>query len=117
MKNFQVHLDWIKTTFCVEQKLKGGTMIYGILDSRQLDVQAFHFILTMNHNVDVMMHEAFDMNPIIWMWLKVQSSPLLVLKLSEYMKVTKIIMVQVLGSLEDEKTFNNLTFMKSKLCN
>jgi hypothetical protein len=80
-------------------------------------VQAPHFKLTMSHNVDVMMHEAFDMNPIICMWLKVQSSPLLVLKLSESMEVVKITMVQVLGSLEDERTFNNLTFMKSKSCN
>jgi hypothetical protein len=33
------------------------------------------------------------------------------------MKVIEIVMVQVLGSMEDEKTFNNLAFMKSKLHN
>jgi hypothetical protein len=61
--------------------------------------------------------EAFDVNPIIQMWLKVQSSPLLIMKLNEYMKVTVIAMVQVLDSMEDEKTFNNLTFMKNMLHN
>jgi hypothetical protein len=33
-------------------------------------------------------------------------------KLNRYMKLTKIAMVQVLGSVEDEKTFNNLSLMK-----
>jgi hypothetical protein len=51
------------------------------------------------------------------MWLKIQSLPLLVLKLNEYLKVAKIVMVQVLGLIEDEKTFSNLAFMKNKLYN
>ncbi len=63
------------------------------------------------------MHEPSDVNPVTRMWLKIQSSPLLVLKLSEYIKVDEIIMLQVLGLVEDEKTFNNLPFMKSKLHN
>jgi hypothetical protein len=71
----------------------------------------------MNHNVDALMQEAFNMNPNIQMWLKVQSSSLLILKLDEYLKVDEIIMVQVLGSMEDERTFKNLAFMKSKLYN
>jgi hypothetical protein len=33
-------------------------------------------------------------------------------KLSEYMKVVKVAMVQVLGLVKDERTFNNLSFMK-----
>jgi len=63
------------------------------------------------------LRETFDMNPITWMWLKVQSSLLLVLKLNEYMKVVDIVMVQVLDLVEGERTFNNLIFMKSKLHN
>ncbi len=55
------------------------------------------------------------MNAITQMWLKIQSSPFLVLKLNEYIKVVEI-MVQVLGLVEDERTFSNLAFMKSKLC-
>jgi len=39
-------------------------------------------------------------NFIIQMWLKIYSSPLLVLKLNDYMKTVEIIMVQVLGSVE-----------------
>jgi hypothetical protein len=33
------------------------------------------------------------------------------------MKVVEITTVMVLGSVEDERTFINLTFMKNKLCN
>jgi hypothetical protein len=38
-------------------------------------------------------------------------------KLSEYMKVVKIAMVQVLGLVKDERTFNNFSFVKSKFHN
>jgi hypothetical protein len=50
------------------------------------------------------------------MWLKIQSFPLLIQRLNEYLKVVEITMVQVLGLVEDKRTFNNLAFMKSKLC-
>jgi hypothetical protein len=56
-------------------------------------------------------------NPIIRMWSRIQSSSLLVLKVNEYIKVAEIVMVQVLGSVEDERTFSNLAFMNNKLHN
>jgi hypothetical protein len=72
--NFLPHLVLIKSTFFVD-KLKGGSRVPGLLDSRQLDVQASHFSLTMGHNVEAMMWESNDVNPIIHMWLKIQSLP------------------------------------------
>jgi hypothetical protein len=71
----------------------------------------------MNHNVEAMMQEPSDVNPVAQMWLKIQFSPLLVLKLNEYIKVAEIAMVQILGSIEDERIFSNLPFMKSTLHN
>jgi hypothetical protein len=53
--NFLPHLDLIKYAFYVDKKLKKGFIVFGLLDSRQLDVQAFHFKLTMSHNVEAMM--------------------------------------------------------------
>jgi hypothetical protein len=53
--NFLPHLDLIKYAFCVDKKLKGGSIILGLLDSRQLDLQASHFKLTMSHNVEAIM--------------------------------------------------------------
>jgi hypothetical protein len=75
------------------------------LDSKQLDVQSFYFRLMMSHNVKIMMWEPRDVNLVTQMRLKIQSFPLLVLKLNEYMKIAKIVMVQVLGSVEDEITY------------
>lgn len=44
-----------------------------------------------------------------------QKIPILIHKLSEYMKVVEIAMEQVLGSMENKRTFNNLYFKKIKL--
>ncbi len=65
-----------------------------LLDSKHLDVQASHFKLTISHNVEAMMRESKDVNLVTHMWLKIQSSTLLVHKLSEYMKVIEITMVR-----------------------
>jgi hypothetical protein len=37
--------------------------------------------------------------------------------LSEFIKVVEIVVIAVLGSVEDECTFFTLGFMKSKVCN
>ncbi len=80
-------------------------------------MQASCFKFIMSHNVEAMMWEPSNVNPITQMWLKIQFSPLLVLKLSEYMIVVEIAMVQVLGLIANERTFNNLALLKSKLHN
>jgi hypothetical protein len=103
--------------FCVGKKIKGGIVVLGLLKLRQVDVQASCFKFIMNHNVEAIMWEPSNVNPITQMWLKIQFSPLLVLKLIEYMIVVEIAMVQVLGLIVDERTFNNLTFFKRKLHN
>jgi len=43
--------------------------------------------------------------------------PFWVKKINEYNKLAEIAMVEVLESIEDERTFNNLSFMKNKLWN
>jgi len=68
----------------------------------------------MSHNTEVVMHEPSNVNLVTRMWLKIQSSLLLVLKLSEYIKVAEITLMQVLSLVEDEIFFSNLTFMKSE---
>ncbi len=69
--NFFPHLYLIKFAFCVDKRLKGGSIVPSLLDSKHLDVQAFHFRLTMSHNVDAMMEESKDVNLITHMWLKI----------------------------------------------
>jgi hypothetical protein len=40
---------------------------------------------------------------------QIRSSPIETYKLSEYIKLDEIVLIQVLGFVEDERTLNNLT--------
>ncbi len=42
---------------------------------------------------------------------------IVVQKLLEFLKLMEIVIVMVVGSVEDERTFSIVNFMKSKLCN
>jgi hypothetical protein len=50
-----------------------------------------------------------------WNYAKQIYIALLCAHLYEFMKVVKLIMVQIMGSIEDERTFLTLTFMKTRL--
>ncbi len=69
----------------------------------------------MNHNAEPIMIETSNKNLFSRLWMKIISSPILICKLSEYKKLANVAMVWVLCSMEDQKTFNNLTFMKNQL--
>jgi len=56
-------------------------------------------------------------NPIAKLWCKLSSLIVLMKIMSEYFKVVKTAMVQVLGSIEDEHIFSTLSFTESKLQN
>ncbi len=59
----------------------------------------------------------FDMNALIKMWRLVTMSCILVIIFPVYVKLAKLVMVQVVGSVEDERCFSIMAFMKSKLHN
>jgi hypothetical protein len=71
----------------------------------------------MSHNAEPIMVKSSDNNFVSRLWMKIISFPILICKLSEYKKLVEIAMVQVLGFVEDERTFSNLTFMKNRLRN
>jgi hypothetical protein len=45
------------------------------------------------------------------------SNVVLALKLSKFLKLVEIAIVMVVSSMEEERTFSMVSFMKSKLCN
>ena len=49
------------------------------------------------------------------LWRKLSSNALILEEFSKFMKVDEIAHIQMLGSVEDERTFNSLPFLKSKL--
>jgi hypothetical protein len=77
----------------------------------------FFSIFIMNCNVEGVMQKNKRHEPNYLNVAEVHFFPILVHKLSKYMKIVKIVMVQMLGLVEDEKTFSKLFFMKNKMCN
>ncbi len=51
------------------------------------------------------------------LWLFISTSQLLIQSISEYVKLARLAMCQVLGFVKVEHCFNTLFFMKGKLCN
>jgi hypothetical protein len=56
-------------------------------------------------------------NPLTKLWKTFSSSQIFVKKILEYIKLAELVIVQVIGSVEDERCFSTLTFMKTKLQN
>jgi hypothetical protein len=59
----------------------------------------------------------FDKNPFTRLWDIVSGSAVLTKMIPEYLKLAEIGCTFVLGSVEDERTFSSLKFLKSRLWN
>jgi hypothetical protein len=101
-------------------------MVPTILLGWDLDVQQGLFKLTMKSNAAEAMAEvvalAFDINltiinPLTHMWQVIYASQLLSNVFPKYLKVAKIAMVHVLGSIEYERCFYFVAFLKNKVQN
>ncbi len=69
--------------------------------------------MTMIHNFEIVMcDQDSSLNLVTRLWHKLTASPILNHKLLEYMKLTKIVIVQVFGSIKNEHTFSMFNFMK-----
>ncbi len=56
-----------------------------------------------------------DVNSMSKLWNKLFPNALLCVQLSKLMNMAKLVVVQIMGSVEDERTLSTLTFMKIKL--
>ncbi len=73
--------------------------------------------MTMKTQASKVMEKPKDKNPIIKLWFQLTTNSLLVVHLSRFMKLIELAIVQVIGIIENERTFSILTFMKLKLWN
>jgi hypothetical protein len=87
------------------------------LDAYKLDWQQSLFKLTMKQNAKKAMEVPDDVNLVSKLWQRVGCNGLLQNRLSEYMHLAEIAITVVLGSIEDERTFSNLAFIKNKVRN
>ncbi len=111
--NFYFHMNVMKATFRVLCKVgESGKIVLALLLNHILNLQSSHFKMTMIHNFKVVMCKESSLNPTTRLWHKIITSPILHHKLLEYMKLIEIVVVQVLGFVEDEHTFHIVSFMK-----
>jgi len=117
---FCEHLDVFKTTFYYgkthkvnEQEVK----VHLLLNANDIDCRQGKFKFTMKSNATFFMVPPFDINPLIHMWCLVKTIWILVSSFLEYVKLVELIMVQILSSVEDERCFSTMVFMKLKLHN
>ncbi len=93
-----------------------GKIVPTLLLVQNLDCQMSFFNMTMVHNVKPILCEDNELNPINRLWWKFSMPAILTHKLSEYMKLVEITIVQVLSFVENKHTFNIVSFM-NKLWN
>jgi hypothetical protein len=71
-----------------------GKVVLALLSTHALDLHVSFLKMIIGHNFDPILHEESDLNPFTRMWCKVYRSPLFNHKLSEFIKFTKITLVQ-----------------------
>jgi hypothetical protein len=119
-KSFRKHLDIIKDHYYQpkwvgeEDKKK---LVAPILDSFQLELQQPLFKLSMRNNSMAVCEPPYFFNPLTKLWHMLDANSALAAQFPEYIKLAQIAMVYVLGSVEDERFFSSLTFLKDKLRN
>lgn len=121
-RSFDVHLDVIKNHLSNGNRLIGaGTVSQLSIDPpiswARLNYEASMFKMTMIANAEAAMIRPMEVNPFTSIWRTISANGLLSHNLSEFIKVAEIACVQVLGSVEDERTFSTLSFIKNKLRN
>ena len=112
---FKAHYVESKT---LKPKVKGANpvVILSLLSAHLLDSQQSLFKLSMKSNAANAMRELVDQNPLTCIWRTISTSKVLSSSFPEYLKLAKVGLVQVIGSVEDERCFSALNFIKNKNC-
>jgi hypothetical protein len=119
---FPRHLQVLKNQFCGLRVQRGRTSgdlteesMGELLSSSVLDIQQSLFKITMKNQSRGCMLPPFTKNPFTQLWEIVGSSQVLTNMILEYLKLAQIGCTFVLGSVEDERTFSSLKFLKSQI--
>jgi hypothetical protein len=108
----------LKRFYCQPKKLGSTqTWILLVLDVSILDLQSSFFKITMMFNVQWAMDKLMDLNPMFRLWKKLFNNVFIMCPTFWTHKLAKLVMVQIMGFVEDEKTFLTLTFTKIRLQN
>jgi len=93
-------------------------LIPAVLDCFQLELQQHLFKLSMLSNSMAALEDPnMAVNPLTRLWRVIDANTSLSKEIPEYVKLAEIAMIHVLGSVEDERCFSSLAFLKDKLRN
>jgi hypothetical protein len=119
--NFDQHLKILKNQYGISKPFNTAKNPEGMLDpmvsSASLDMQTSLFKQCMCENAASMMKWPFKVNHVTRMWLSIDSKSFLCYALSEYVKLADPGICMVLGSVQDERTFSTITFLKTRVRN
>jgi hypothetical protein len=110
---FVKHLQIIKSAFHLGKTHKvdnQNMMVDELFNVNDFDCQQGMFKLTMKSNVTTCMTP-----PLTKMWHVMTTFQIFSFSFPKYVKLAKLAMVQIVGSVEDEKCVSTLAFMMSKL--
>ncbi|KAH9296664.1 hypothetical protein KI387_044244 [Taxus chinensis] len=114
-KHFHKSMGTIMEQFTKTSELK-GMEIKGILNTDLLKFQSTNFATTMRNqykNLD----QPSESGAIARLWRGIYQSSILQEDISEYLRLYELCQTMILGSVEDERVFSALSFIKSKLRN
>jgi hypothetical protein len=104
--------------FCNLHKICGLDQdVLPLFSTHILDLLSSHFKMIVLPNFKVALHEENQSNSLTRLWRKISTSIVLNLNLSKCIKLAETTDVQIIGLVEDKRTFSTIAFMKKKLCN
>jgi len=115
---FDAHLRVLVDAYGHGKTLGSGSeklLLKPLIDRDQLMSQRGLFKVCMKSNARAALLPPFDVNPLTKVWRVLHSNNSLTKSFSEFIKLAEIAVTHVIGSVEDERTFSSLTFLKSKL--
>jgi len=108
-------MDILKAHYCELRHIQVGEemkLVQPMLDGWRLESQQGMFKTAMMSNSARVMELPFHVNPVTKLWNLMCANFHTQCLFSKYMKLAEIAMVHVLGSVEDERTFSSLAFLK-----
>jgi hypothetical protein len=117
---FDNHLRTLMDTYGHGKILGEGDkklLIPPMIDRETLISQRALFKTCMKSNSRAAMLPPYDVNPLTKVWRVLDSNNSLTQNFGEFLKLAEMVVVHVLGSVEDERLFSSVGFLKSKLRN
>lgn len=92
-------------------------LITPVINRDALISQRALFKICMKSNSQSAMLPPYDINPLTKVWRVLDGNHNLTQNFGEFLKLAEIAVIHVLGSIEDERLFSSVGFLKSKLRN